>query len=309
MAKEKKILNISILISSVSAVLVCFYYDSIGVVKEFLIAQLIPCLIIIATFLPYRIKNKYLGIVLIVFSCGYLIQLLPTIPSYLGHFFDVIFFIFLIVVSILTIIGKAKYHILVIFIIASVVLAILSYLFFGITVFQLVLIIPLFIGIIINDYIKQNGRKKIDNSNCIYCRECGESLHGKDVCMSCGVPAGVGSNYCNNCGNKTSVNAVICVKCKTTLSRRAVSTNSKSKIAGGLLGLFLGGIGIHDFYLGYTGKGIAHIVLFVSGIIIAFIMPFLAYIPAFITSIWGLVDGIRILVGAIDTDAYGDSIV
>ncbi len=34
----------------------------------------------------------------------------------------------------------------------------------------------------------------------------------------------------------------------------------KSKIAAGLLGIFLGGLGIHKFYLGHIGSGIAYIV-------------------------------------------------
>ena len=35
----------------------------------------------------------------------------------------------------------------------------------------------------------------------------------------------------------------------------------KSKIAAGLLALFIGGLGIHKFYLGYVGAGFIHIIL------------------------------------------------
>ena len=35
----------------------------------------------------------------------------------------------------------------------------------------------------------------------------------------------------------------------------------KSKVAAGLLALFLGGLGIHKFYLGYVGAGIVHLIL------------------------------------------------
>lgn len=58
----------------------------------------------------------------------------------------------------------------------------------------------------------------------------------------------------------------------------------------GLLGIFLGGLGIHNFYLGYTGKAIAQIVLslcFGAG------------------AIWGLIEGIMILTGTINKDANG----
>ncbi len=66
----------------------------------------------------------------------------------------------------------------------------------------------------------------------------------------------------------------------------------KSKLAAGLLGIFLGGIGVHRFYLGYTGIAIAQIVvtLFTCGV----------------GQIWGLIEGILILTGSgITTDADG----
>lgn len=40
-----------------------------------------------------------------------------------------------------------------------------------------------------------------------------------------------------------------------------ISSHPKSRIAFILLGLFLGGFGIHNFYAGYTGKGIAQLLL------------------------------------------------
>ena len=36
---------------------------------------------------------------------------------------------------------------------------------------------------------------------------------------------------------------------------------TKSKVAAGVLGILLGALGIHKFYLGYTGTGIVHIIL------------------------------------------------
>ena len=38
----------------------------------------------------------------------------------------------------------------------------------------------------------------------------------------------------------------------------------KSKVAAGLLAIFLGGLGIHKFYLGYNGAGIVHVVLVIT---------------------------------------------
>ena len=42
------------------------------------------------------------------------------------------------------------------------------------------------------------------------------------------------------------------------------AVGSKSKVAAGLLALFLGGLGIHKFYLGYAGAGIVHIILSIT---------------------------------------------
>ena len=69
----------------------------------------------------------------------------------------------------------------------------------------------------------------------------------------------------------------------------------KSKIAAGLLGILIGALGIHNFYLGYTGKGIAQLLISVLS------FGLLAFIPA----IWGLIEGILILTGSINVDANG----
>ena len=66
----------------------------------------------------------------------------------------------------------------------------------------------------------------------------------------------------------------------------------KSKMAAGLLGIFLGGLGVHNFYLGYTGKAVAQ--LLISLLTCGF--------GAFVSGIWGLVEGIMILTGSIAVD-------
>jgi TM2 domain-containing membrane protein YozV/ribosomal protein L40E len=73
----------------------------------------------------------------------------------------------------------------------------------------------------------------------------------------------------------------------------------KSKLVAGLLGIFLGGLGIHRFYLGYNTIGVIQILVTVVGGIITCGIGWLA------GSIWGLVEGILILTGSIDRDAQG----
>lgn len=69
----------------------------------------------------------------------------------------------------------------------------------------------------------------------------------------------------------------------------------RSKIAAGLLGIFLGYFGVHNFYLGYTGKAIAQLLITVLT----------CGFGSIITGIWGLIEGILILTGSIATDGNG----
>lgn len=71
---------------------------------------------------------------------------------------------------------------------------------------------------------------------------------------------------------------------------------AKSKLVAGLLGIFLGGLGVHNFYLGYTKKGLAQVLISVLS------CGFLAAA----SSIWGLVEGIMILTGSINVDGKGN---
>lgn len=67
----------------------------------------------------------------------------------------------------------------------------------------------------------------------------------------------------------------------------------KSKMTAGLLGIFLGAFGVHRFYLGYAGIGIAQIVVTI--------------VTCGMGAIWGLIEGILILTGSpsFSTDAEG----
>ena len=59
-------------------------------------------------------------------------------------------------------------------------------------------------------------------------------------------------------------------------------------LAAGLLGIFLGGLGVHNFYLGNTGKAVAQLLLTLVGWILLGLGPIAA-------AIWGFVEGIIIL--------------
>lgn len=67
----------------------------------------------------------------------------------------------------------------------------------------------------------------------------------------------------------------------------------KSKLVAGLLGILVGWAGVHRFYLGYTAIGVAQIIV---SLLTCFTVGW----------IWGLIEGILILVGStITTDVDG----
>lgn len=72
---------------------------------------------------------------------------------------------------------------------------------------------------------------------------------------------------------------------------------AKSKLAAGLLGIFIGSLGIHRFYLGYTGIGLTMLLLTV--------LSFGILAP--ITAIWGLIEGILYLAASPGTSFSFDA--
>lgn len=74
--------------------------------------------------------------------------------------------------------------------------------------------------------------------------------------------------------------------------QQMVARPPKSRVSYILLGLFLGGFGVHNFYAGYSGRGVAQllIVIFIGWLII----------PLFFIWVWVIIEII-----AVKTDAYG----
>lgn len=130
----------------------------------------------------------------------------------------------------------------------------------------------------------------------MFCRRCGAQMDDRAVvCVRCGAETGAGTAFCPNCGARTSPKVDHCVRCGVLLAQFAPMSRRKSKVAAGLFGIFLGALGIHNFYLGYIGKGVAQLLItllslgFLSGV----------------SELWGLIEGILILCGVISTDKSG----
>lgn len=112
--------------------------------------------------------------------------------------------------------------------------------------------------------------------------------------------------YCTNCGAELKEGTAFCPKCGAKIGAKKVVAEGtvvngmvvqpKSKIAAGLLGIFLGCFGVHNFYLGYNGKAVTQLLMTVltCGIL------------GIVSGIWGLVEGILILTGSINVDAEGN---
>ena len=69
----------------------------------------------------------------------------------------------------------------------------------------------------------------------------------------------------------------------------SASTSSKNKLAAGLLAIFLGSLGIHKFYLGFTGPGLVYLLINTIGFAVTWI---LLCIPNIILGIIALIEGI-----------------
>ena len=164
----------------------------------------------------------------------------------------------------------------------------------------------------------------------MYCKNCGEKLNeGVNFCFKCGVK--VNGTTCYNCGNNFedytddinqnedngfnsnqnySNNYNNQGNYNTNNNNQGYNNHNynnnpnynqnynnvvrrpKSRIAAGILGILVGGLGIHRFYLGYIGIGIIQIVVTI--------------LTCGAGSLWGFIEGILILCGTtITTDADG----
>lgn len=120
------------------------------------------------------------------------------------------------------------------------------------------------------------------------------------VCPQCGAPIDPNATECKFCGEKLAVqqaaqqvqpqqvyNQTAQPQPQVVIQQAAPQQvyvsginpawPQKSKIAAGVLGIFLGGLGIHKFYLGKVGMGILYLVFCWT------------YIPAIVGFIEGIV--------------------
>lgn len=119
-------------------------------------------------------------------------------------------------------------------------------------------------------------------------------------CKQCGKPIDDGEELCEDCkkviNNETNTTPEPETKENTSSQNTTANPNAKSKLAAALFGIFLGTFGVHNFYLGYNGKAIAQLLITILS----------CGALAFVSAIWGLIEGILILTGSITVDADGN---
>ena len=140
----------------------------------------------------------------------------------------------------------------------------------------------------------------------MFCKSCGKEIpEGQELCDECATKATEnvveGATVENNTSsNETQAQEGTVVNNTYNANNSNQNPNAKSKMAAGLLGIFLGSLGIHNFYLGYTTKAIVQLlVTLLGGVVTCGLASVAVYV-------WGLVEGIMILTGSINTDANGN---
>ena len=135
----------------------------------------------------------------------------------------------------------------------------------------------------------------------MFCPSCGSQVpDGANNCPNCGASMNPGASAQNygtgpiNDGNQTfGTNQVNNQYQQPNQQAQPNNPNGerKSKLVAGLLGILLGSIGIHNFYLGNTSRGVIQIIVTIC--------------TCGFGALWGFIEGIMILTGSINTDADG----
>lgn len=163
----------------------------------------------------------------------------------------------------------------------------------------------------------------------MYCQNCGKEISDSVLfCPYCGTQKEQKTVICANCGQRVAEGAAVCPSCGAAMYQPQDNAQQnyqqpnyqqpyqqqppyqppyvpqdnyipgyeqKSRVLAGILGILLGCFGVHNFYLGFTGKAIAQLLISVCS----------CFTLSVVSGIWGLIEGIMILTQQGQVDAKG----
>ncbi|AVM48169.1 hypothetical protein C5Q96_04650 [Mogibacterium diversum] len=114
----------------------------------------------------------------------------------------------------------------------------------------------------------------------MFCKNCGTEMNeNQAICLNCGIKKNNGNSFCSNCGSEINPNQSVCLKCGVAIpnhpspeapSHFTENLPVRNKFVAALLAIFLGGLGVHKFYLNKPGMGVLYLLFcwtFIPGII------------------------------------------
>lgn len=128
----------------------------------------------------------------------------------------------------------------------------------------------------------------------MFCKNCGAEINGDaKFCAGCGTPVAAAEQEQNTQQQtyytEQQPNDAQYETYQAEPVYQAKPVASKNKIVAGLLAIFLGSLGIHKFYLGYTKSGLIMLLVSVIGSILSF------GISAAVMEVIGIIEGIMYL--------------
>ena len=165
----------------------------------------------------------------------------------------------------------------------------------------------------------------------MFCKNCGINISdGASFCQNCGCPVGQGSNNCSSCGSRIQPDATFCAHCGapqnnsytqappvcrscgaelapeqlfctvcgTPVAQPVNMEKGPSRMLCGFMGIFLGAYGVHHFIMGNTKLGVRNVILSACSVVTC-------GVTGVIATVFGIIDGVKIFKGVINTDAQG----
>ena len=111
----------------------------------------------------------------------------------------------------------------------------------------------------------------------MYCTNCGEQMEdGQAVCTKCGFAKDTGNKYCGNCGAEVQPQQAMCTNCGCPVNEAkrqadAAQANANDQVGGQdkiviiIVAVFIGTLGVHNFMMGETKKGLFKLLMSLVG--------------------------------------------